>query len=115
GYGRFGQQSFDLEAWIERGEGILEHHLHGAPRMAGAGGDVAALFLRQAEKCAGRGGLAAAAFPDNAQGFARHEIETYPIDGMNCPFGFEPAPANREAHDEVVDLDDGLATDLSDA
>ena len=78
---RLGDDVFDAEAWIERGEGILKNDLHVAAQaahFAAAGGQQIAAFeadaagggLDQAQNQASQRALAGAGFADQAESFA---------------------------------------------
>ena len=83
---RLGDDGFDAEARVERGERVLKDHLHVAAESAEvstAGGeeiateemDGAGVRLDEAREQAGESGLAGAGFADDGEGLARVEVE----------------------------------------
>jgi len=87
---RLGEDVVHAHARIERGERVLEHHLHPPPhrpqRRPTEAGDVRALEpdnparrLDQAERQPRRGALAAAAFADQRKGLTRGHAERHTI------------------------------------
>ena len=110
---RFGNQIADRLARVERGIGVLEHHLHLAAQLAqlvmvGAG-DILAFEPHLArrrlgqpqDRATGRG-LATAALADQAEGFATADIEADAVDRLD---GFRAGSQKQAAPHSEVDLE----------
>ena len=121
---RFAYVLQQIHARIERGIGILKHHLHMAaqafdvgvrqrgyvhPRAVGhLKPDGAARGVVRPHDDAARGRLAAAAFADEAQGFAGANIEADPVHGLDVTDRFgEHAPFDGKVFFERRDFQQG--------
>ena len=94
-----GDDVFDPEAGIERGEGILKDDLHIAAQAAhftGAGGEQVAAFetdaarsrLDQAQQQASERAFARTRFADQAESFAGVNVERNIVDGAHFAVSF---------------------------
>ena len=104
-------------AGVQRGDGILEDQLHVAPhlsqRLALEGDEVLALEqdrpgcrLVELQNAAARRGLAAAAFPDEAEGLPLLHVEADVVHRLDVPHpGTEDARGHRKIHHEILDID----------
>ena len=104
----------DGQARVERGEGILEHHLQGAPvvlhRQAAGAADgfavedeLAGIGIEQAGDQARGGRFAAARFADHAERLALGEVEAHVVDGVHLLLRRQhAAAAHREALAQVA-------------
>src|SRR5438876_10458527 len=102
-------------ARVERGIGILEHYLHlaaqGPQRAAAEVRDVGAVErdrsrgrLDEARGESRHGRFAATRFADQAERFARRDVERHAVDRMHESTALEDtAPRQREALHEVAD------------
>ena len=99
---RLGDDVFDAEAGIERGEGILKDDLHiaaQAAHFAGAGGEQVAAFeadaarggLDEAQEQASERALARARFADQAESFAGVNVERDIVDGAHFAAELPPS------------------------
>jgi len=109
-----GDRIFDREAWIQRGERILEHHLHLAAHVAeceavlSADGEaveqqLALVGLDQADQQPRGRGLAAARLADDAERLALGDGEVHAVDRLHRREGaVEHAAAHREVLDQAA-------------
>ena len=105
---RFGNQIAHPPARIQRGIGILEHHLHLAPKgsklpqaelryVLAVEKDLARGDLIEPHEAAPERRFAAARFSDEAKGLARVDLERDTIDGIDGPaLPLEQAVADQE-------------------
>jgi hypothetical protein len=128
---RLGDERLDIHARVERGIGILEHHLHAAPdalelvaaqlcHVDGAGAiveqDLALAGLDGAEDGAAGRGFAAAAFPDEAERFAAHDGQVDAVDGPHFAGDAARQPGmDGEALAQPADLEQRFAHAASSA
>jgi hypothetical protein len=103
----------DREPWIERGVGILEHHLQVPPQwpqpaiiqareLGAVQLDAARGRLLQPHEQPGHRGLAAAGFPDQAEAPAGLEIQADAADRVHGGVGAEPGAADPEVLRQVT-------------
>jgi hypothetical protein len=107
-------------ARVERGVGVLEHHLDLATQFAqilsASGGDIALAEhdlpgggRHEAEQRAAEGGLTATGFADHTKGFVGHQVEGDPADRLNsADLASEHPGADRKLGDEVADAEEGV-------
>ena len=103
----------DGQARIERGVGVLEHHLHAAAQFAQRQGptdlhavidDVAGIARHQVHQQPRGGRLAAAGLADDPDGFALGDGERYVIDRPHRPALGEQAAAHGKVLGQAIDL-----------
>ena len=111
----------DGHARVERAVGILEDHLEAAPAAAQRRGleaseilpfepDLAGGRFDEPDGGASEGGLAATAFADEADRFARRDGQADVVDGAHEVLGgTEQARFNREMDFEVSDFEEAHA------
>src|SRR5208282_6462279 len=104
----------DSEARVERGVGVLEHHLELAPvgphlaarqriDALAVDADLARGRVEQFEDRLARGRLAAPALADEAQGLTRADVEGDAVDRVDLPDGALQQPLfDREMLDEAA-------------